>query len=483
MDNVTELRERIAHLERKDLESRRTMAELLEDGGRWRKYEFIANTALEFMTLINRDYVYEFVNDAYCNAHQKDRGDFLGRTVARVWGEDVFRDIIRAYLDRCFSGEIVRYESWFEYPGQGLRCYAVSFYPYFQDHTRVTHAVMVSHDVTESKETEQALRESERKYRNIFEDAIEGIFLTSPDGRLLSVNPALARMIGYGSPEEAIEGITDLGTQVYVNPEDRVRLVDMLEREETVKGFETQHFRTDRSILWVSINARAVKDPAGRVLRYEGTIEDITAQKEAQDALCRTMDKLRKSLAGTIQAMSLVVETRDPYTAGHQRRVASLASAIARELGLSPDRIDNIRMAGSIHDIGKLAVPADLLSKPTKLMDIEFSLIKFHSQAGYTILKDAELPCPIAQAVFQHHERLDGKGYPQGLKGEEILLEARILTIADVVEAISSHRPYRPALGVDAALEEIEKNKGIAYDEQVVDACVRLFREKDFRLD
>ena len=188
-------------------------------------------------------------------------------------------------------------------------------------------------------------------------------------------------------------------------------------------------------------------------------------------------------MIGTIQALSSTVETRDPYTAGHQRRVSNLARAIAQEMGLPKDTIDIIRMAGVIHDIGKISVPAEILSKPGRISDIEMSLIKVHSQSGHDILKDVELPYPIAEIVLQHHERLDGSGYPQGLKGDQILLEAQIISVADVVEAISSFRLYRPGFGIDVALEEIEKNKGILYDEKVVEVCLKLFREKGFRFE
>jgi HD-GYP domain-containing protein (c-di-GMP phosphodiesterase class II) len=180
--------------------------------------------------------------------------------------------------------------------------------------------------------------------------------------------------------------------------------------------------------------------------------------------------------------MAVVVETRDPYTAGHQRRVSDLARAIATEMNLSRGRIDGIRVMGSIHDIGKISVPAEILSKPTKLTDIEFGLIKAHSSAGYDILKEIEFPWPVAEIVLQHHEKLNGFGYPRGLKGNEILPEAKIICVADVVEAMASHRPYRPALGIEKALEEIFQNRGILYDPDVVDACLRLFREKGYVL-
>ena len=178
--------------------------------------------------------------------------------------------------------------------------------------------------------------------------------------------------------------------------------------------------------------------------------------------------------------MVKIVEMRDPYTAGHQQKVADLATAIAREMKLEDTRIDQLRMAAVIHDIGKMYVPSDILSKPGKLSDIEFSLIKTHSQGGYDIVKGMDFPCNVAKTVLQHHERLDGSGYPNQLKGEDTLLEAKILAVADVIEAMASHRPYRPALGIDKALEEISKNKGKLYDPDVVDACLELFNSGKF---
>ena len=201
-----------------------------------------------------------------------------------------------------------------------------------------------------------------------------------------------------------------------------------------------------------------------------------------EDARQENLEKLRKTLHGVIQAMAMMVEARDPYTAGHQRRVADLGRAIAQEMGASQDEVDGVRIAGMIHDIGKISVPAEILSKPTKLSEIELALIKVHSEAGHGILKEIDFPWPIATIVLQHHERIDGSGYPANLKGDQIIIEARILAVADVVESMASHRPYRPGLGIDAALNEIEKNSGISYDKTVTDACLRLFREKGFQL-
>ena len=193
-------------------------------------------------------------------------------------------------------------------------------------------------------------------------------------------------------------------------------------------------------------------------------------------------EQLRASLEEALQAIAATVEKRDPYTAGHQRRVAQLAVDISREMGLLEDKVHGIRLACIVHDLGKIHIPAEILSKPATLSEIEYSLIKTHTQTGFDILKEIAFPWPIAQTVLQHHERLDGSGYPQGLKADEIILEARILAVADVVEAMSSHRPYRPGLGLDAALEEIRGNRGILYDANAVDACIRLFRERQYKL-
>jgi response regulator RpfG family c-di-GMP phosphodiesterase len=206
----------------------------------------------------------------------------------------------------------------------------------------------------------------------------------------------------------------------------------------------------------------------------------LTRMRAAKE-LDTILANLRRAISTTIKVMVSAVEIRDPYTSGHQTRSADLARAIATEMGLSQDKIEAIRMAGSIHDIGKLSIPAEILSKPTKLTNIEFSLIKEHARRGYEMLKDVESPWPLAEIIHQHHERMDGSGYPRNLKGDEILMEARILAVSDVVESMASHRPYRPALGIEAALEEIGKNKGILYDVAVADTCLSLFREKGFQ--
>ena len=256
-------------------------------------------------------------------------------------------------------------------------------------------------------------------------------------------------------------------------------------------NLEIQHFAASLSTKWLGeIELRKIRnDLEGRIEQRtteliklnEQLKQDIVRRESAEAEVQSTLDKLRSAMGGIVQAMALTVERRDPYTAGHQRRVSDLARGVAAEMALSAHQIDGIRMAGLIHDLGKICVPVEILSKPGQLSEIEHALIKDHPQVGYEILKEIEFPWPVAQIVLQHHERIDGSGYPAGLCGEDILVEARTLSVADVVEAMASHRPYRPTLGRDMALEEISQNRGVLYDPDVVDACMKLLLEKDFQ--
>ena len=215
-------------------------------------------------------------------------------------------------------------------------------------------------------------------------------------------------------------------------------------------------------------------------LTEEKQIEEIVTAKKMALAALKASLELEKSLEESIKSIAYTVESRDEYTAGHMKRVGQLSSAIARELGLPEDTIHGIELASTIHDVGKIAIPVEILTKPGKLSKVEFMLVQTHVEAGYDIIKNIEFPWPIARMILEHHERIDGSGYPQGLKGDEMLLGSRIIAVSDVIEAMSTHRPYRFVLGIDEALAEIKQHRGTLYDAQVVDACLKLFTEKRF---
>ena len=328
------------------------------------------------------------------------------------------------------------------------------------------------------KQAETALRESEYKFRSLVEQSIAGVYIIV-DGRFAYVNPRLAEIFGR-APSEII-GTELLGHVVDGDRPVVARLIDDLISARI--GNIQYNFggrRSDGST--VDIDAHATRSAFEGKPAVIGMLQDITERRRAQEQIQRQLAQLEESMFHTVEAVSTMVEQRDPYTSGHERRVGEFAAAIGAELGLSEAEVKGLRITGYVHDIGKIGVPAEILSKPSRLTPAETEIIKAHVQLGYDILKSVEFPWPVAQTILQHHERIDGSGYPNGVKGDDIILAARILAVADTVEGMASHRPYRPGRGLDAALKEIEKQSGKHYDSQVVAACLRLFREKNYRL-
>jgi len=327
-------------------------------------------------------------------------------------------------------------------------------------------------------EFEKKLEESEKRFRTLFEESKDAIYIRDSEGNYVDLNRSMLELFGYERGDMADLTVNGL----FADRDDIASFEHTLREVGFVKNLEVNMQRKDGTGLICVLTENALREN-GAITGYQGVIRDITDRKRSEEEIRRGYEKLRKTIDGIVQAMSLTVEARDPYTAGHQRRVAELAAAIADEMGLDEQQIEGIRMAGVIHDLGKIYVPSEILSKPGKITDAEFNIIKMHPLVGYDILKTIDFPWPIAQIVHQHHERMDGSGYPQGLTGDDILIEARIMAVADVVEAMASHRPYRPALGIDVALDEIRKNRGRYYDPDAADACLRLFDEKGYRIE
>jgi PAS domain S-box-containing protein len=336
-------------------------------------------------------------------------------------------------------------------------------------------------DITERKKIEDSLRKSEENFRHSLDESPMGVRIVAPDGETLYANKAILEIYGYQSLDE----LREIPLHKHYTPESftdfKLREEQRLEGAPGPSEYEINIVRKDGEIRHVHALRKEIFWNGRK--QYQIIYQDITERRKAEEKLQETMNSLRKSIKTTIQVLGIASEARDPYTAGHQRRVADLARAIATEMKLPQDVIEGIRMAGAIHDIGKISIPSEILCKPTMLTDLEFSLVKSHCQHSYDIVKDVESPWPLADIVYQHHERIDGSGYPKRLKNDDILIEARILAVADVVEAIMSYRPYRPALGIEIALTEIENNAGILYDSRAAEACLKLFRENKFRLE
>ncbi|MBC7217153.1 MAG: PAS domain S-box protein [Candidatus Caldatribacterium sp.] len=326
-----------------------------------------------------------------------------------------------------------------------------------------------------------ALRESEARFRRLAENAPDLIYRyrLRPEPGFEYVNPASTRIVGY-TPEEHYAD-SELGMKI-VHPEDRPVLEALRQGGEFFyRPLQFRWIHKDGHIVWAEQINIPVYDEKGELVAIEGIARDITERKKAEEERLRWAHAVEEVLYQLVNVLSSAIELRDPYTAGHQRRVAELACAIAKELRLSEEQMRGLRVAALLHDVGKiLYVPIEILSKPARLTELEMALIREHSRVGYDILRKVDFPWPVAEIVYQHHERLNGSGYPRGLRGDEILLEARILAVADVVEAMSSHRPYRPAHPLEKALAEIRENAGKLYDPAVVEACLRVF-QRDFK--
>lgn len=429
---------------------------LLYANGAWRKIWNLSGEDVERDKATRRSFFRFDDNDSYL-------GDWMGE-VRRIYSEGGQLSIPELHVDtppRAGTAEWVAHH----------------YYAIRDDRGSVDRVVVLTEDITRRKANQLAARETAEQYRNLTSNLPVGIFrytAAEDGGRLTRVNPALARMFGIKDRARLMQAVPE---ELFARPEERRRLRAALMRRGAVEGYELLLRRADGSTFWGSIHARAVSGSDDRLRYVDGTVSDVSARKNATGRLQASLERLGRMTDSTVSAMSLLVDQRDPYTAGHQRQVARLAGAVAGELGLSGEERACIRTAAMLHDIGKMCVPTEILTKPGAITETEYSLIKAHPAAGADILRTIDFPWPVAEVVLQHHERLDGSGYPRGLRGTDIRIESRIIAVADVVDAISSHRPYRPALGTDAALEMVRNAAGSMFDPEVVSGCLKLFRE------
>ena len=333
--------------------------------------------------------------------------------------------------------------------------------------------------ITQLETANCELREGEVRYRQLFEANPHPMWVFDLETlAFLAVNDAAVEHYGWSRDEflamtladiRPTEGIPALLEALATDNEKSIRFVA-----------SSKHRKKDGTLIDVEISSHVV-DFDGRRARV-ASADDITERIRAEAEIKHYIEQIKTALMSTVKVVTTLSELRDPYTTGHEQRVADIAVAIGTELGLDDGQLEGLRVAGHLHDVGKITIPSEILSKPGKLSTLEYQMIQLHSQAGYDVLKGVEFPWPVAQIALQHHERMDGSGYPQGLKGEAILFEARVMAVADVVEAMSSHRPYRPGLGIENALAEIDLGSGSKYDPVIAKACLKLFREKGYKL-
>ncbi|MDD5258783.1 MAG: PAS domain S-box protein [bacterium] len=345
----------------------------------------------------------------------------------------------------------------------------------------VDHQVIIMvRDTTAEISIEQSLKESQEYLSKVMNAVADPIFVKDRNHKWVLLNDAYCEFMGY--KREDLIGKSDFD----FFPKEQAEV--FWARDEVVfndvrEDSNEEQFTDATGILHIILTKKTLYiDKQGEKF-IVGIIRDITQQKVIEESLLESYRKLQRTLEGTANALATALEKRDPYTAGHEKRVAKLACAIAEEMGLSKDTVAGIKVTAFLHDIGKIVVPAEILSKPSRLNEFEYSIVKTHPEVGYEILKELEFPWPVAQVILQHHERLNGTGYPKGLNGESIIKEARIMAVADVTEAMCSHRPYRPSLGIQKALDELKQHAGTLYDPAVVDACITVFTKRDFKFD
>lgn len=462
----------------RDITEQRCATEAL---ARERAYlDMLFENAPDGLTVTDRSGEILRVNRQFLEMFGYTREEALGRRIDDLVVKDAYAREGVALTRRVTSGQSVRLETErFRKDGTAFPCRVIGIPIRLEGGD--THIYVLYHDLTEIRQREAELRLA----NEVVKSSPVVLFRWGNEaGSPVDYVSENVRLWGY-EPGDLASNRRPYAAMIH--PEDREgTLQEVRDFTEAKRDRFHQEYRIvlgNGTTIWVSDETRVVRDPCGEVAFFQGVVMDITEKKRVDLLLEENYRTMRRAWDETIQVLSTTVEMRDPYTAGHQRRVARLAGAIARKLGIPEKSLFAVERASLLHDIGKIEVPSEILSKPGSLSAIEMGIVRQHAEAGWKILKKIELPWPLADIVYQHHELLDGSGYPRGLEGEEICIEARVITVADIVEAMASHRPFRPSRGIGAALEEIDRQKGGTLDEGVVDACIAVFRDGDFNLD
>jgi PAS domain S-box-containing protein len=441
------------------------------------RYRSLVETSSSGVAVADETGILTLVNDRLCQIYGLNKDEVLGRQFFDFIHPDDRERIIADFLEAVTKSQTLPAVEFRGVRKDGSIIWLFTNPSALIIEGRLTGFSVIIQDITQLKQAEEALKENGQRYRSLFQHNPNAVYSLDLQGHFTSINAAAAVLSGYSEAEAK-----KMSFQQVIAPEylETVRRHFARASGGEPQAYESAIITKDGKKIEVFITSTPIIID-GKVIGIYGIGEDITGRKKSAEDLKAALEKASSTLDGTIEAIAMMSELRDPYTAGHQRMVSQLAVAIATEIDMEPDRIQDLAVAGLLHDVGKVYVPSEILSKPGKLTSLELGLAKAHAEASYNIVKSIKFTGPIAHIVWQHHERMDGSGYPQGLVGDQIMLEARILAVADVVEAMVSHRPYRPALGLQKALDEITMNRDILYDVHVVDACLVLFKDKGFK--
>ncbi|MDO9507852.1 MAG: PAS domain S-box protein [Thermovirgaceae bacterium] len=440
-------------------------------------FEKLFDNSPEGVVIQEIDGTVKKANAAFCEMFGYSHDEIIGRDLDTLVGKDPeVHDEASSYTGKCVMGEEFSFES-VRQRKDGSRFHVTAFGIPISKEGKVVAIYGMYRDITDRKDAEEAIRQSEERYRAIVNQQQDLIVRFSPDWRVSFANQAYCSY--YEKSPERVIGISILDHVPDDKREITINHLKNITREDPTRTSEEETVLPSGEVRWLQWVDTALLDKNGNILEYQSAGRDITDRKVMEETLRLSGEKLERVLDDTVKLLAGTMRIRDVYTADHQENVARLAKAIAEDMGLSVDRCKGLWVTGMIHDIGKLHIPGEILNKPTSLSALEYEIVKRHAEVGAETLRGVSFPWPIANIIAQHHERLDGSGYPRGLKGVQIIEDARILSVADVIEAMCSHRPFRAAHGLEAALETVRSGTGTLFDEKVVQSCFRVF-EKGF---